>query len=268
MTTCPIDFELVEQRINRVSTQYRESPKLLHAMRTYLRQVEIVVQAICDLPSYFDINTAVGDQLTLLGKRMGFPRTHCVCSTQPVFGFECDNDGNPLQTSLGFCLEVTWQDCSPQGVAYITINDDELYRQFLKVRRYQITNQLTKPAIKSSIQTFFGMQATILYSGRGQIVIAPGRALTTAELSVVQLYPRVLPLPLGIRTRFHFGDLRVFGFGEGWGGFCDVSSGDGEALLTDTSTDILTDLDEQIFTDHPGVDSEWMCPVDVKPYDC
>ena len=53
------DFELVEPRRNRILTQYRESPKLLHLIRTYLRQAEIVAQLACEVPEKFDLNIAM-----------------------------------------------------------------------------------------------------------------------------------------------------------------------------------------------------------------
>src|ERR1700754_4525413 len=100
--TCVDQTTFVEAGVDRVLTQYRESPKLLHTMRTYLGQAWQVSQAICNLPNYFSLDTAVGDQLTIIGKWMGFPRCHCVCDVQPVFGFSCgpSTDTRPI---VGFC---------------------------------------------------------------------------------------------------------------------------------------------------------------------
>lgn len=265
---CPQDFEAVENRINRVLTQYRESPKLLHVIRTYLRQVEMAEQAICSLPDYFDIDTAIGEQLTLLGERMGFPRTHCVCEVQPVFGFDCDDDNQYGFSILGFCSDATWIECTDLGVSYITINDDELYRRFLKVRRYQMLAYFDRDNLVKAIREMWGPTALILDARNGRVVLAPGRPLEVGEQAVLQLYPRVLPIPLGIRVRFHFGSVNVFGFGDGWSGFCEGDATDGLPLLTDTDETILTDSDEEILTDNIGIGAEWMCAVDVRPYDC
>ncbi|KAA0970800.1 DUF2612 domain-containing protein [Aureimonas fodinaquatilis] len=266
MAQCPVDFQAVDQRLARILTQYRESPKLLHLIRSYLRQVEVIQQAICNLASYFDLDTAVGDQLTILGKHMGFPRRHCVCSTQPVFGFDCNPD--EALTIFGFCAEANWLACSDVGIAYVTINDDELYRKFLRVRRYQIQAYFDRSSLNTAIRTLWGEQAMIMEHGRGRVILAPGRPLTTAEQAVVQLYPRVLPVPLGIAVRFHFGSLRPFGFGEGWGGFCDRPSLTGNAITSEDDQEILSEDGQQIMADGMGADSEWICPVDVRAYDC
>lgn len=265
--TCPEDFELVEPRIDRVLTQYRESPKLLHLIRTYLRQAEEVDQAVCDLPSYFDIESAVGDPLTLLGKRMGWPRCHCVCDVQPVFGFSCEGvlEERPI---AGFCDgTITWASCDAFGHGEICINDDELYRKFLKVRRHQMLALFDIENLNTAVQTFWGSQALVLAAGRGRVVIAPGRNLTDVEIALLQLYPRVLPVAPGIVARFHFGDLPVFGFGAGWGGFCDVwEPGD---LAIAAGNDVLVTEDGVEITVGPLMrGAMWMCEFDVHPYDC
>lgn len=268
MTQCPTDFAMVEPRIDRVLTQYRESPKLLHLTRVYLRKVEEVAQAICAIPTFFDLDTAVGDQLTLIGKRMGWPRCHCVCNVQPVFGFQCDGFDNGY-TIVGFCDENgQWADCGPFGTSDICITDDEAYRGFLKARRYQMLALFDIGSLTAAVQHLFGAQATVLSSGLGRVVIAPNRVLTRSEESFLQLYPRVLPVAPGIAIRFHFGPLRVFGFGEGWGSFCEEWQPDGLPLVTETGAVLVTETGEEIFTGPLTRDAPFMCEIDPRPYDC
>lgn len=219
MTCRPPDL-MIEERIDRVLTQYRESPKLLHVLRTYMSQVVDISQAICDLPTRFNLDTATGDQLTLLGKRLGWPRCHCICSIAPVFGFACEGEVN-LRPIVGFCdPNSSWENCD-DGVSDICLNDDETYRKFLKVRRYQFLNLYDLTSLEESLRIFFGANAAVMYAGQGRVVVTPGRDLTQGEINLLQLYPRVLPTALGIRVTFHFGPRRVFGFGEGWGGFAE-----------------------------------------------
>lgn len=273
MVDCPVPDVLVEEEIDRVLTQYRESPKLLHVIRTWLRQIEGVIFSICDMPSYFDIDTAVGDQLTLLGRRMGFPRNHCICSVQPVFGFECDGIISEYQLA-GFCDgNSTWQDCWPYGLSEISIEDDEMYRGFLKARRYQMISLYDMESLTEAIQHLWGETAWVIEAGEGRVVIAPGRDLTSQEASMLQVYPRVLPVAPGIRIRFHFGTVRsVFGFGEGWGAFCERPGVDDRILVTEAADAILVDdgsLEAQLLTGPDNViDPDWMCEIDVRPYEC
>lgn len=218
--SCPTTGDMVEERINRVLTQYRESPKLLHVLRTYLGAVAQTHVQVCDLTDYFDLSTAVGDQLTLLGKRMGWPRCHCICDISPVFGFSCE--GVELRPITGMCDDSgSWVECDT-GLSDICLSDDELYRKFLLVRRYQYLNLYDLTSLEECLRIFFGSSAQVLYSGQGRVVVSPGRDLSETEIALLQLYPRVLPLALGIRVMFYFGPARVFGFGEGWGGLMEA----------------------------------------------
>lgn len=247
--SCPDPAVTVEARIDRVLTQYRESPNLLHLARTYLEQVEAVEQFACLMPEKFDLVNAVGDQLTLLGKRMGWPRCHCVCNIEPVFGFACADDVY-FRPVVGFCdPNSSWDACS-SGISDICLNDDDLYRKFLLVRRHQYTNQYDFASLEAAVRIFFGEDAGVLHSGQGRAVVTPGRALTQVETSLLQLYVRVLPVALGIKVTFHFGIRRVFGFGEGWGGFMEEDTAVTEASDAFQRTGMLfgfcEDADNQI----------------------
>jgi hypothetical protein len=303
---CPTVVEMTDERLDRVLTQYRESPKLLHVLRTYLSSISTNHVQICNLPDLFDINSASGDQLTLLGKRLGWPRCHCVCNVNPVFGFDCP-EGINVRPVAGFCetLPVSWAECS-NGLSEICITDDNLYRSFLRVRLRQFNQQFDLVSLEECLKEFFGDSAFVLYSGQGRVVATPGRDLTNSELLILQLYPRVLPVALGIRLLFHFGETRVFGFGEGWGGlneeridvtqstqafqrtgkifgfcgdyggFCENWETEGLPLLTETGEPILDEFGQTLYstalTENAAwmcrQGAPWMCEIDVRPYDC
>lgn len=303
--SCPAPEQMVEERINRVLTQYRESPKLLHVLRTYMGAVARAHMEVCDLPSKFELFTATGDQLTLLGKRMGWPRCHCICDTGPVFGFDCQNEIS-LRPITGFCdANGNWQDCAA-GLSEVCLDDDETYRKFLMVRRFQYLNMYDLSSLEECLKVLFGYTTFVLYSGQGRVVASPGRDLTAAETVLLQLYPRVLPLALGIRITFHFGPRRVFGFGEGWGGFqepdaeetaqtisfqrtgkvfgfcnddpmiggfCETWDENGQPILTEVLGDDLNPLplvDEnevELYTGPLTEDAAWMCRTDA-PWMC
>lgn len=266
--TCVDQETFVEDGINKVLTQYRESPKLLHVIRTYLRQVWQAQQTICDLPSYFDINTATGDQLTIIGKWMGFPRCHCVCDVQPVFGFACDVQVPGSRPIVGFCEGGVWLDCATDGISEICITDDEVYRSLLTARGYQMESRYSEDDLTAALRAIFGPQARVMASGYGQVVVAPLRALTDLETAILPIIPRVLPVAPGIVTRWHFGDFAVAGFGTGWGGFCEEWEPDGLPLVTEDGIELVTEDGEPIFTGPLTRGADLLCRFDVKPYSC
>lgn len=267
MSICFEPDTLVEERIDRIRTQYRESPKFLHIIRTYLRAMETMHLQVCDLPERFDVTTAIGDQLTIVGKRLGWPRCHCVCTVQPVFGFECD-EYIPSQPLAGFCeSNSTWAGCGEFGTGDVCINDDELYRKFLFSRIRQAVGDFSNDSLSAACRDLWGPTGVLLGYGHGRVVVAPGRDLTADELGVLQLYPRVLPVAPGIEVRFHFGPTdRIFGFGDGWGGLCGV---DTYPIETESGVTIQTESNVTIETDYISADSAWwMCQIDVRPYSC
>lgn len=174
---------------------------------------------------------------------------------------------------VGFCDDsATWIVCGVSGIGEISIADDEMYRKFLMVRRYQMLALYDLESLTEACRIFWGDTATVLDAGHGRVVIAPGRDLTQAETALLQLYPRVLPVAPGVRIRFHFGPTKVFGFGEGWGGFCeppaDPAEAEGVILITEIGAELVTETGEVLTTGPLNLDAPWMCEVDPHPYDC
>lgn len=280
---CPLPTDLADERLNRVLTQYRESFKLLYLLKTYLTGAASRALEICDLPSKFDLDTATGDQLTIVGKWLGWPRCHCVCDTQPVFGFDCPGVID-MQPVAGFCDgNSLWFGCGESGSGDLCIVDDEIYRKFLQVRVFQHLGAFSLGTLKQCITIFWGETARVLDAGRGRVVVTPGRALDNTEIALLQLYPRILPVALGVEVRFHFSELNIFGFGEGWQGLCDTSifgfctdewagmcSDEAEvhALVTEEGEEIVTENEEEILAQILTHSSQWMCEIDTKPYSC
>lgn len=261
------DYTLVEDALSKVLTQYRESDNFLLLIQTYLREAEIVYQAIEDIPLFFDIETAVGEQLTFIGKRLGWGRCHCICQPRTLIGIECEGYTERYKIG-GLCNDqATWEDCGAIINSEICIDDDETYRKFLKVRCYQMLQRYSLEDANTCCDIFWGSTAFVLKHGNGRIVIATGRDLTEEEFTLLQLCPRVFPVALGIDVYFHLNRVPVAGIGEGWDGVCE--SEEGPLLLTDENGDHIQDesgnnIDlELIFRG-----GELMCEYDPRPYDC
>jgi hypothetical protein len=265
---CQTKEEFVEEGVDRVKTALREAPKFLIMLRSWLGQLWDAQNAACGIPAMFDIETATGEQLTIIGKWLGFPRCHCVCSVQPVFGFACDVALPGSRPIVGFCEGGVWLDCATDGISEICITDDEVYRSLLFSRIYQMEKRYSEDDLNAALQAIFGSQARVMASGHGQVVLAPLRDLTDLETAILQVIPRVLPIAPGVVTRWHFGDFAVAGFGDGWGGFCEEWEPDGLALVTEDGIELVTEDGEPIFTGPLTRGADWLCRQDVKPYSC
>lgn len=234
MTDCPVQGELVETEIDRIATQYREANRLIGYMRAVLGEVEDAARAACAIPNYFDLLSAVGEQLTFIGKRMGFPRCHCICAPTPVLGFSCEGVDEPIPIA-GACEEATWLACHDSGAGDLCIYDDEAYRAHLMARRYQMLGLFDWASLRAAIQTVWGATAWIVDTKPGRIVIAPGRLLSKAERDRLPVTLRILPIAPGVDPLMWLGGP-VLGFGTGWAGAC--------------------------------VGGEMLCPIKIDPYAC
>lgn len=323
MTACPPPGRLVDDELGRIATQYREAERLIGYARAVLGQVEAAALDVCAIPSKFDLDTAVGHQLTLLGKRLGWPRKHARARLLPVYGIECEGDEcETLQPIAGACEEATWEDCDgprygdsfvrdiglcevpplpiygvpfdgsaplpadvtplPYGIscegdprAYAgpcdegghwvdcppasgpgsidlsatfagpcdagtwadcpqpgsvecevgpgreVFDDDELYRRYLKARRYQVLGLYDVESLKAALRLIWGPEAFVADLRAGEVVVASGRALTKLEKTIAPLTAAVLPVAPGIRLGFHVDPGPILGIGFGWGHGCD-----------------------------------------------
>lgn len=269
---CPPTGALVDREMSRIATQYREAVRFRGYMSAVLGQLEEVAQATCDIPNHFDLNTAVGEQLTWLGKRMGVPRCHCVCTTKPLFGFACEDNPTPYPIA-GFCEDSVWEGCG--GVSDLCLSDDGVFRAHLKARRYQMLGLFDLQSLAIAIKQVWGPSAWIPRAEKGQIVLSPGRDLAPDELLRLPVTLRILPIAPGIRIAMHYGDAPIFGFGTGWAGFCDSIPTDpvfGFACPeTPSPRPVVGFCDDGAWVNcaPPVVPAGfWLCPVEIDPYAC
>lgn len=255
----PLDTRWLERRIG----QYVESDNLAAVLGTYLREMEPVRAALAELARVLDLDTAQGEALSLIGRRMGFPRTHCVSQSRPVFGFPRPNGPLPGEPEIGDLGDpaTVWAGSEAVGVGSITINDDAAYRRFLKARAVQLRSDYTVAALLRACVALFGPGVEILGdTDRTVVVVLPARLDATARLWR-PLYPRVLPIPPCVSVRFHERDpsLDLFGFGAGWAPLFEVqpariTNADGSPLVTASGDTLVADV--------AVTTGEWLNPVD------
>lgn len=209
MLNCPTD--IVDRALCRIITQYRESPRLLGVLRAYVDEAHEVTDALCGMESKFDLAEAEGEQLTIVGKQMGFPRVHCRGAYESVDPTPtvapaplCDGrffSVRPRNPRCAFRLDDgRTMCCGPDETprSDYTFTDDELYRRFLYARATQINGNADFKTLTAAINQVFGPQSYIGYSSDGVVVAIANRALTVEEKRVEPLYRLVMPLPMGI----------------------------------------------------------------------
>lgn len=214
---------IVDTRLSRVLTQYRESPNLLGVAGAYLSELTDVMDRADAIPSAFDLDTSTGDQLTLIGRWLGFPRTHGEGARVRAFGFARDEVKTTYPVA-GFC-EGAFFAC-PDGTEFEehTFSDDGTYRRWLKARRRQVNASLslkyTRQELEAAAGEIFGATARLVKEKPGIVTVCLERFFTEAELRLLALASLVLPVPPGIAIEWAHSDGAAFGFGAGWGEVC------------------------------------------------
>lgn len=252
----------IKERLDRLLTQYRESPNLIETIRSQLIEVERASDALAAIPASLQLDTATGDQLTILGKRLGWPRKHCICTTTPVFGFEEGYTGPFEIAGLGD-ENSNWAAYEDGGIADFVIADDEIYRKFLKVRILQSLGRFDLDTLRAAVTTIWADAWVPAYDGRG-VVIAPMQS--GLDVSLLQLWPRVLPVSVGVPVYYHLGTSRdIFGFGCGWAGL--ASEGDDVQIATEGGDELATESLDLIAADVAPTTkiSDWLYPVESSP---
>lgn len=219
MTCDYTDF--LSKRRELVATQYRESENLLELMRIYTGSLIPAGEAICS--TVFDIDTSTDDQLTVIGKVLGWPRTHCSGIRKAFFGFCADTCYGRTYNIGGFCDEWYCDDTSQITAGEYTFTDDELYRLFLKSMVIRNDNDYTRQTLREAVKVLFGENAGILRQTEGHVDVFTGRPLTPEEYEAAHLYHAVLPVAPGVSIGLYESDGSPFGFGDGWGEFCNSS---------------------------------------------
>jgi hypothetical protein len=218
--TCPAPGALVEKGIDRLGTKYREATKLNAYLRTHLEQIDALIIDLCGLPEQFDLDTAVGDQLTIIGKWLGYPRRHPHGRLRPVFGFEPEPSEGILITPVVGFDDNPWDDADgPRFLPYL-FEDDDLFRIHLRLRVMQVTHQFAQADLLAAIRSLWGEDAYVLEGFQpGTVIVAPNRILTSEEQAMLPVSVGVLPIVPGMKRAVYLELSVPFGFKTGWGPF-------------------------------------------------
>lgn len=216
---------LVAERINRVLTQYRESPRLLGMITAYLTELAEAIERADAIPAAFDIDTSEGDQLTKIGQWLGFPRVQAKGQRVKAFGFERPSLPSITYPVAGFCDSRFL--CAGNDFEAKAFDDDAEYRRFLKARAVAVNAALSgrydREVLTDAASALLCDEVLIVEEGEASITLCLTRFYTDAEKSMLHLAAQVMPLPLGVRLFWAHCDGVPFGFGMGWGEMCNSS---------------------------------------------
>lgn len=153
----------------------------------------------------FDICTAEGEILTLIGNRLGWPREHC--NVRPI-EFSGNENATPPNQGAGPQNSPVAGTSGLDGSQNFVFSDDEQYRSFLKAaaikqRQRRSKQQYKVKSINEVIKSLWGDDAWIVQADDGVIGVSAGRDLTQQEIEILSLYDRIICVGAGIRLEVY-----------------------------------------------------------------
>lgn len=209
--------ELAEYYADLLILQYRDKPKAYETMRRLIAAV-VPYDLLVAVRDGYNVNTAIGVQLDILGKYIGVSRTITgTVFNRTYFGYE-----EYGVSGSGFVGYVKYGDTAPDAQfrtykegeqSLYTLTDDE-YRTILLLKIIQNSTDNTTEEIDDIVTDLFG--ANVLFSDRQNMTIgyifdeSQERLVTIAESQ--DLLPR--PMAVGTSVSFTVDPANIFSYGS------------------------------------------------------
>lgn len=195
--------ELIKYYVNLLIIQYKTKPKARATIRAFISELVRAYNLIKQVQMAYDINTAVGAQLDIVGKYFGVVRKFVGLKFKyQYFSFQYmggDDEG------LSFRI---YDPEMPEAIGkFRTLNsedtyeydlDDEQFRIIIKLRAIGLYgHSLSYKYITESVQALLKDEVLVLVSDKMEIFYY---FKDPNLLQIFETYPRLLPAPAGVKV--------------------------------------------------------------------
>lgn len=241
------EFEIVNYLTEaraRVTEQFKDKDIFDRYLQILLFDSVEIQEVLRQLMQERSIDTAIGEQLDVIGRIVGQPRELIDTALIEYFAF----DGYPNAQSYG-----DLNDPSIGGYFYSlddpltgnTLLNDEQYRLFIKAKIIKNSTSVTPNQFLNFLSFVFGTNVnSVVAEGNAEFTVLLGKELSPFERVLLNYvsynagYPsRFVPKPIGVRVNFgQFNQDNFFGFqgapnARGYGDLNDPSIGGKYATL-------------------------------------
>jgi hypothetical protein len=196
--------EIVDYYSNLLIIQYNNKPKASATIQ--LMVTELIANGILfDIRDGYDIDTAVGAQLDILGKYIGVNRIFQDNILTNMFSLETYSEPDPtLEDRWGFVTYTSFATTLENGVvnyqSVLTQNfqlNDTDYRTLLKLKIIQNYSNGSHQQIDDAMFEFFGNNVTVAQTGTMQMTYTVPFNLSAVLNAALVL--GILPKPIGVK---------------------------------------------------------------------
>jgi hypothetical protein len=189
--------------VDLLALQFWAKPKAKAQIGIYVKQA-LGDMLVKDVLNGFDIDTAVGAQLDIIGKYVGVPRLIGDPIERPYYNFS-DSDGtlrtNGFQDSTDASqnANVIWYQSRFFGNSNTALSDDA-YRLVIKLQIILNSNDSTIASIKTYLNTF--LPGLVAVADNEDMTLTYTLGARSALSSTV--LEKFLPKPMGVRIIFEY----------------------------------------------------------------
>lgn len=226
-------------------TSEHQKPNFLSTIAALVQPLVDQQNTLTDVPTMFDLDNAVGDQLDVVGAWAGISRYIPNAIPLAYFGFDVTANGQAFGEEGQLSIGARFYD-EGEPVASSSVLADPEYRFLIRARIARNTTKGTNDDFLSSLSFLFsteGSSVPVILDDPGtmSISIAIGRQVTYLEKLLISEID-ILPRPAGVRleARSWFNNGNVFGFQEAFPTLAQVVDENGDLVYAeDPSGDVV-----------------------------
>lgn len=193
----------IEYYVNLLIIQYHNKPKAQATIRLFA-EVLLANGIALDVRDGYDLETAVGVQLDVLGKYEGIDRFYRAFNPTDYFSLQTYTESTPtFPPRHGFTDYAHYLTDPPAGCLIyseiISSNNrlvDDAFRTLIKLKIVQNYSNHSNGSIDESLFSFFGTSIRMEDSGNMHMVYFISSAIDALIQAI--LYKKVLPVPMAV----------------------------------------------------------------------
>lgn len=196
--------DLADYYTNLLIIQYNNKPKARATIELFVRAL-IAEGIFQDVLEAYNLDTAVGVQLDVIGKYVGVDRFYEVFDLVDFFGLTSYSEVSPdASAKWGFCTYANFDDPAYNGTlnykSIISLSNtlpDPDYRILIRLKILQNTENHSHAAIDNAMWKYFG--DSVVPSSTLNMDITYTVATNLSALMNAAIYKKVLPRPMGVQ---------------------------------------------------------------------
>ena len=198
--------QLIEYYCNLLIIQYQNKPKAKQTICALINQM-MIYDIIIQVRDGYDIDTAIGHQLDILGKYLGVDRVVTgVDFTRDWYGFSDYGDTAPFdnQPMIDYGDEIpdyNWYTYADSKQSLFSLLDPE-FRQILRFKLIQNYSNLSNKDIDEFLFAYFGN--SVIFTDRENMTISYVFDEEVERLVTIAKSEMLLPKPAGVALSVTF----------------------------------------------------------------